>query len=80
MSKAVKITLPNGQEIRVQHLKICPFHKGDLSSKIEIPVWRPDVEGWGTELVTCPVCNGKGALDAEDWQNVLDKLRGGQDV
>lgn len=55
--------LPPQARVRREHLcPVCDFHK-----RINIPVWRPEVEGWGNESVPCPVCGGAGSLDADGW-------------
>lgn len=57
----------------VRELRICPVC--DMRKKIDIPVWREDVEGWGYEIVSCPVCNGEGALDKAGWAEKYSEFK-----
>lgn len=54
-------------------MHICPVC--NMDRRIWIPVWREDVEGWGDELVPCPVCLGEGALTKEEWRQRVETLR-----
>lgn len=40
-----------------------------VSGKIEIPIFRIDVQSWEHELIECPLCKGRVWLSAAEWDN-----------
>lgn len=57
----------------VATLRECPICQA--RGRIDIPVWRADVEGWSYETVVCPICLGKCWLDAQAWAMILERLK-----